>query len=71
PALGVNAWSVQQLAYLLAVPEPTDRCVAEVLQDESKADQLPQPLHVLMMTALGALHVDEEDVATLSALGNC
>lgn len=30
----VNAWSTDQLAYLLPFPEPVDQCVAESLQDE-------------------------------------
>lgn len=71
PALGTSVWSVEQLAYLLPLPEPTDRCVAEVMQDESKADQLPQLLKALMMTPFGAVNLKEEDVVALSALGNC
>ena len=33
----VNAWSADQLAYLLPFPEPVDLCVAESLQDELPA----------------------------------
>lgn len=71
PALGVRVWSVEQLAYLLPLPEPTDRCVAEVLHDESTEDQLPQLLRVLLMTPIGVTNLTEDDAATLSALGNC
>lgn len=43
---GPNAWSAEQLAYLLPFPEPTDRCVADVLQDQSVRDTLPQLLFI-------------------------
>lgn len=41
---GPDAWEVEQLAYLLPFPVPTDRCVAEVLQDEAARAGLPPAL---------------------------
>lgn len=44
PLAGPDAWAVEQLAYLLPFPEPTDRCVAEVLQDDAARAGLPPVL---------------------------
>lgn len=41
---GPDAWEVEQLAYMLPFPEPTDRCVAEVLQDDAARAGLPPAL---------------------------
>lgn len=51
----VNAWSIDQLAYLLPFPEPIDRCVAESLQDE-----LPE-IFPIGMTAVTAGQGDQQD----------
>lgn len=51
----VNAWSTDQLAYLLPFPEPIDRCVAESLQDE-----LPE-IFPIGMVAVNAGQGDQQD----------
>lgn len=63
---GPNAWSAEQLAYLLPFPEPTDRCVAEVLQDQSVRDTLP-PLLFIGPLVVGASGTNLEALEEIAA----
>ena len=51
----VNAWSTDQLAYLLPFPEPVDRCVAESLQAE-----LPEEF-IMGMSVVSAVQGTQQD----------
>lgn len=63
---GPDAWSAEQLAYLLPFPEPTDRCVAEVLQDHAVRDTLP-PLLFIGPVVVGASGTNLEALEEIAA----
>lgn len=59
----VNAWSTDQLAYLLPFPEPVATCVAESLQDELPA------VFPIGLTAVSAVQGDQQDALIAIADG--
>ena len=61
----LNAWSEEQLAYLLPLSAPADLCVARQLQDTSVRATLPPTFNILWM---GLSPTNEADKAALVEL---
>lgn len=62
----LNAWTEEQLAYLLPLPAPADRCAAQKLQDSSVRETLPPAFTLLAMALTPFSDADKAALVELS-----